>query len=470
MDNNSEVELSNLIGGKEIAIDAATLEEDEENLDDDDDDDDENDMDGDDDDDPSVDDTPTTPNIPAAAQTGEHREHSYYGRTVILFLISFVNGLCVVLVLAGVFHQSTIRKKNDIGDIVVLHTTQGSQQQQFTNYSHSQQQTKRWKMLNASNMFSFVHISKCAGATWISTLKHLPLDVCPTKKAGKEYSVFYQTNNKCKAKPSKKTYHLVSLRSPRHHVWSLFTECKYDKWGIKTTNNTGFPRSGNNTATDESDFQLWLDHFLPMSSNTQDMYSCYHPANYQSRHLTQTKSNVHGVKGLPASNKFEPNLTIAINTYWQQDFVPLVEFFHESKCILYFRLGTNAPHQAQSYLEDTCHCPQPVPSNNETQTDEHVTHHTLGHRSSLHNLPQQSLTMIANLTVIDSVVYTFALGQFMQEIAWLEYTLGRSVLCGDVLEKLEPELEYLDLSVTLLYTDAIKRMRRHIYINYYLLS
>ena len=64
--------------------------------------------------------------------------------------------------------------------------------------------------------------------------------------------------------------------------------------------------------------------------------------------------------------------------------------------------------------------------------------------------------MIDNLTVIDSMVYTLALGQFMQEIAWLESTLDRRVLCDDVLQKLEPELDYLDLSVTQLYGNAIK--------------
>jgi len=167
-----------------------------------------------------------------------------------------------------------------------------------------------------------------------------------------------------------------------------------------------------------------------MSIDKQDVYSCYHPANFQSRHLTQKQANVHGVKSLPEKNKFEPNTTIAINTYWKQDFVPLVEFFHESQCILYFRLGNNAPHKAKSYLDDTCHCPQPV----DTHTDEHVTHHKKGHRSSLNSLPQKSLAIIANLTLIDSMVYTLTLGQFMQEIAWLEYTLGRRVLCGDVLQ------------------------------------
>ena len=45
---------------------------------------------------------------------------------------------------------------------------------------------------NATKKFSFVHISKCAGATFIRLLKDAPLNVCPPKETGFERSAWNQ--------------------------------------------------------------------------------------------------------------------------------------------------------------------------------------------------------------------------------------------------------------------------------------
>lgn len=75
---------------------------------------------------------------------------------------------------------------------------------------------------------------------------------------------------------------MTSVKSPRHHVWSLFTECKYDGWAKQFN----VPRSGETVQSDQDDFILWLDAFIPVGSQGEEekVYSkCYHPSNFQSR-------------------------------------------------------------------------------------------------------------------------------------------------------------------------------------------
>jgi hypothetical protein len=311
---------------------------------------------------------------------------------------------------------------------------------------------KRTQTLNPKGKFSFVHISKAAGSTWIRTLLNLHLDTCPDKEAGQEYPVWYQNNKICTGSD----HHMLSLRSPRHHVWSLFTECKYDAWGKKVTNGLGFPRSGNSATHDEKDFDKWLRHFLPMDFRHQDNYKCYHPANFQTRYLESHVSGAHGVVNRPKNEtRFEGNLTLAYETYWEQEFVAVVEMHHESLCLLYHRLGQEAPRMAKQYLDSQCVCPKPMTADTNLK-NVHVVHHENGHRNELRDLPLPILEKIAILTAVDQKLYILALGEIVREIAWLESRLGldRRVLCDDVLETLEPQLEYLNVSVSRLYEGA----------------
>eukprot|EP00804_Cyclotella_cryptica_P000419 CCRYP_020909-RA/>CCRYP_020909-RA protein AED:0.14 eAED:0.14 QI:0/-1/0/1/-1/1/1/0/351 len=323
--------------------------------------------------------------------------------------------------------------------------------QNFT-MPHINLPTKRTRLLNSTGKFSFVHISKAAGSTWIRTLRNLHMSTCPKKEAGQEYPVWYQDNKICMGAD----YHMLSLRSPRHHVWSLFTECKYDVWGFKVTKGRSFPRSGNTATNDEKDFNKWLDHFLPMGPGKEDNYKCYHPANFQSRYLDSKVSGSHGVINRPNdTTRFEPNLTLATSVYWDQDFVGIVELHHESLCLLYHRLGPGAPVKARQYVNAQCVCPKPMTSD-ENIKQVHVVHHAYGHRKDLRNLPPPILEKIGLLTAVDKRLYVLALQQMMTELAWLESASGldRRVLCDDVLFNLEPELEYLDVSIVQFYHEA----------------
>ena len=352
-------------------------------------------------------------------------------------------------------------------------------------------QHRRTKPLDKSKSFSFVHISKCAGASLILELqKYLSKEqVFPRKKRGAEFSVHAQNQL---FQPEH--YNLTSLKSPRHHVFSLFMECKHDKWGFKVTNGTDFPRSGSSIADDEHDFQIWLRHFvndtkysysgrsLDLFLSGTDDFNCYHPANYQSRALTSKRKIPHHIDfkkdGKPIFEPnvtdaiqtywepiFEPNVTDAIQTYWDHDWVAISEFYSESKCLLLYRMSKGNTHtltdsMTQEYLDYRCSCngENKMPSSSAEVKDIKVLHHKGGRRSTLNDLPPDMLSKIEALTRVDVKVYTVALLQFLREIAWLESEseLGRRVLCQSALDKYENELSYLGISITEEYNHAVK--------------
>ena len=69
------------------------------------------------------------------------------------------------------------------------------------------------------------------------------------------------------------------LRSPREHVLSQYLECRYDEWGKRTTNGTGFPLNGTNVI---AGFKTWLSHFSsPEWRPSRGDFNCYNPINMQ---------------------------------------------------------------------------------------------------------------------------------------------------------------------------------------------
>eukprot|EP00986_Skeletonema_menzelii_P006891 scaffold2615_cov151-Skeletonema_menzelii.AAC.4 len=312
--------------------------------------------------------------------------------------------------------------------------------------------SRRLEAMNATaGIFSYVHISKCSGSTWVTLLKKLNLRVFPQHRAGQEeFSVQFQRSKL----GTKAAYHSTTLRSPRHHVLSMFLHCKYFKKGKQQFQWNG---------TDESDFEGWLDHHLPMGPHNRDMHRCFfHPANYQSRHLTSSSRRPHGLEG---GEPFEPDVRAANRTYLDLDFVSLTEFVHESRCLLYYRLKRNTTPEALAYLDNNCRCDTPTHDGDTVKDNVHVSHHSGSHRSNMRDLPEDILLKVRDLTRIDVDIYNVALRQFMEEIAWLESkaALGRRVLCDDVLKHLEPELSYLPsadgkgTNVTKIYMEAIDR-------------
>jgi len=325
--------------------------------------------------------------------------------------------------------------------------------------------TGRCSPMDSNEKFSFVHIPKVAGTSLIATLKLMfPEDkFFPQEDCGAEYSVY---NQKVFFEGK---YQLTSLRSPRHHVWSQFTECKYDEWGINITRGTGFPRTGEEPENDIADFEQWLNHFHFWTGNDgwnqgRDDYDCYHPANLQSRYFSMQVGETYEEKARSDTHHiphewqpFEPYRKVTFDTYWEEDWVAIKEFYHESQCLLFYRL-TDTP-EANEYVEQYCMCPKPQGGH---EKEKHITHFSKGKRTTLRDLPAEVLTKVGVLTKVDEELFKVALGQFMKEIAWLEsdLALGRRILCEPALENVEEELLYLGVNVTDMYhreKDSIKQ-------------
>ena len=283
------------------------------------------------------------------------------------------------------------------------------------------------------------------------------------------------------------------------HVWSLYTECRYDT-GWRNHFEELLPELDQNNMSIEEGFDFWLSQFVvehdgdgnnSNNSNNNDNndyeidtdqindFDCYHPANYQSKFFTsQQQQNIHG---LDLEVGFEPDVEKAVETMRTLDWVGLQDLYHESKCLLYYRillsedndnnnnnedaaattsiqhqamLGNVAPDEMQFYLDSFCHCngeqavapdPHLVPKR---LTDTQLTHHQNGHRPQVRNLPIQTLHKVDALIQSDIALFQAALQDFIHEIVWLEESLGRQVFCDATREQLEPELAYLFWGMT----------------------
>ena len=211
-------------------------------------------------------------------------------------------------------------------------------------------------------------------------------------------------------------YHFISAQSLIHHVWSQFTELKYDNWGMHVTTNTEFIKSDDTPESDVVEFESWLNNFI----NTNGSFSAYpyvskytkcngySPVNMQARYLTSHRKNPHLVQD---DDTFEPSEVDIIESYKKHDWIAINEFFHESLCLLYYRFSINYPNDIiQSYLDDKCTCIVMQ----ESLVSVHVTHHAGGYRSSMLDLSPNIREIIMKLTKIDTVIFKHILQDFIK--------------------------------------------------------
>lgn len=355
------------------------------------------------------------------------------------------------------------------------------------NHNHTQmcETTKRCTPIRPDEDYiSYVHISKNSGSSWIQEfkkIKGIPIwksfrtvnftktQLYPMRPSGPEHSLSFQDVIVERQHRDGPLLRFLTLRNPRQHAWSLFNMCANDEeWGKIRTNGTNFPR--NHSENLLLDFREWLHHFANETTvfNQTDAFRCYHPANYQSRALVVHHKAPHNVK----QNVWIPSLTKAEQAYWSLDGVSLTGFFHESKCLLYYRvhLGNdkNPNTTVSDYVEQSCQCNAKLKSNevfnntNRTNTntntssqaqlqDIQITYASETRRTTMTDVPDDILQLIDILTSVDQKLYRIAVQQLIKEIHWMEYELGRRVLCDPVLDKWEPELEYLNVSLKGLY-------------------
>ena len=292
-----------------------------------------------------------------------------------------------------------------------------------------------------SEVAGFVHISKCGGASWLKELSGIFNTVSP-RRHGVEGCYFWQ-----RRKYPVDNF-MVSLRSPRAHVWSQFTECVYSPWGMRQTIHTAFPRGGG----EEQDFKTWLGSFLDMDrgfNTSSDRYKCYHPANYQARALTCDVKEPHDVVGSPPV--YEPSFEHAKRSYHEFSWVGLNDFFLESKCLLYYRIRGLA--KAEDFIDRYCRCDDRAQgaSKRKEKGVAHVVHHANGHRDTTTMLDAVVLALIDRLTRTDLRLFRMALDVFLKEVIVMENALGRRVLCDATLRAAEQELAYFTPNVTARY-------------------
>jgi len=318
--------------------------------------------------------------------------------------------------------------------------------------------TSRCQKLDMHHKFSFIHIAKNSGASWIHELGivlpyKVPKDspfpeagaraLYPHVREGYEYSKHWHF------KEFPGANHLTCLRSPRHHMWSMFTFLKYGDWGKKVTKDTDFPRHNKNITVD---FELWLDNYI-YQDKKKNLGRSYKPTNFQANYLVGNFTDRPDFSEMPL-----PNLGQATEDYWDLDWVGLTEFFSESKCLLFYRLRRGwrekipqaKKQQLDSYLENKCYC-NGTDAANDKSTDVHRSHNNKGSRNTLRHLPTRILDKIDNLTSVDRPLYAVALKQFLKEIVWLESQMNQRILCDHTLARNEAELTYLGLNITGVY-------------------
>ena len=126
----------------------------------------------------------------------------------------------------------------------------------------------RTSSLADEQKFSFVHISKCGGASFISWALH---DTNVRANGDPTFPHFYpqaaqgvEEGNLFDLEQRPGHFRLVMLRSPRSHVMSMFKECRFDPWGksmISSRERHGekpVPHHG----THLEDFTEWINYFL----------------------------------------------------------------------------------------------------------------------------------------------------------------------------------------------------------------
>lgn len=144
-----------------------------------------------------------------------------------------------------------------------------------------------------------------------------------------------------------------------------------------------------------------------------------------------------------------PDVRNANVTAFSFDWLAVTDFFHQSKCLLYYRVQPRTASM-QTYLDEACHCSHEE-EEGAAPKDINVRHYKGRRRHTMLDLDDTLLRKIDAATKTDQEVFKAVLQHFMVEITWLETSLKRRVMCKDDLAKWEPEMVYLGLNVTELY-------------------
>jgi len=250
---------------------------------------------------------------------------------------------------------------------------------------------------------NYLHIPKCAGTSFKRELKArgYPLAVYPIHE-----TCFYDMY--CRGAVT-----IITLRAPRAHVLSEYLECKASPWGTKVTNGTAFPRRGLGGG---DGFETWLDHFLEANGTaalgSAGAYNCYNPWNMQARALA---CGPNGDSHRPTDVRWlRPAAGAAMETLDHKvDVVGLVELYAESWCLVEAKTSGRLPPE--------CSCGA------ETRKERHVSHGVPAH--DWRAFSPSVARKVDDLTRVDAAVYAAAVSRFFADVARVERTFKRTILC-----------------------------------------
>jgi len=230
----------------------------------------------------------------------------------------------------------------------------------------------------------FIHISKTGGDSLQKMLKI----------KFKERFPQIPQHEICFSKSKPENYRLTLMREPYSHVFSMYLECRYDGWGERVTNNTGFPRSNPDFRVD---FLEWLRYFAAGESEPTTwadsdaaQFGCYNPWNFQTRFLVCEKRG-HLIRGhgLPES-ELRPDPALAIANLKQLDHFGTLDNFDGSWCEMMVDMFGD---------EQNCTDGKNGLSHKVAVSTHGVPHHSVA------DLSQEHLDLIDRMTAVDRLVY-----------------------------------------------------------------
>jgi len=235
---------------------------------------------------------------------------------------------------------------------------------------------------------------------------------------------------------------MMMFRSPRAHVFSQFLECKYDWWGKIVTNNTEFPRDGD----DVLGFSQWIQHFQvgPDDESARCVcdvshwktcdcmraadYNCYNPHNMQTRALTCTgESSIHSHHVFQDTG-LVPSQHNALSELGKLQWTGILELYDESLCLFFY--------QSTGELREHCKCGV------ESAETHHIAHSVPPH--SVDDLSSETIELVDAVTTADRPVYKAAVLQFLRELRKVEKAEGVKILCAPKFEAFQKDTAYID--------------------------
>ena len=248
---------------------------------------------------------------------------------------------------------------------------------------------------------------------------------------------------------------LTFARSPREHVISQYSECRFDKeWqAYRERKHQPMTVPGINGsdggAFSEEYFAEWLRH----TAAGLDSYECYHPHNMQSRYLAalscarQSAGNS-GAHTLADEADREPEAAAALAALARLEFVGVADLYDESWCAL--------QHALHGELPADCTCekiglPKAAAKAARSRGAARLWHE--GEVHDAHGIPPHPsgselspaiATLVDDATKVDRLVFANATARLLGELCDLQRASGTQLLCPGRMAKLRNSTAYVD--------------------------